>query len=160
FIGNDLQEGARKRLVDLPAEVQPGSAFETIPPAQLHDEGKRLFDLMKRQHGAVGYAWQRHLVNLGPLEIKAQLDEHWEAFLSLPEVDVIARKAHPSVRAVVNRFALYAAALRMAITARLLPWSVEETDRDVVTCMARWAEQRGNVNTAGELLRAADEVVA
>ena len=30
FIGRSLQEGARKRLVDIPAEVRPGSAFETI----------------------------------------------------------------------------------------------------------------------------------
>jgi hypothetical protein len=30
FIGPNLQEGARKRLVDVPAEVQPGSAFETL----------------------------------------------------------------------------------------------------------------------------------
>jgi hypothetical protein len=97
------------------------------------------------------------LVDLGPLEIKAQLDEHREAFLSLPEVDAVAKKPYPSVRAVVNRFALYAAALRMAITARLLPWSVEEADRGVVMCMARW--QRDNVDTAGELQRAADAVV-
>src|SRR5215471_6131186 len=41
FIGSDLQEGARKRLVDIPAEVQPGTAFETIPPDQIHVEGKR-----------------------------------------------------------------------------------------------------------------------
>ena len=52
FIGKDLQEGARKRLVDVPAEVQPGSAFETIPRDRIHTEGKRLFDAMKRQHGA------------------------------------------------------------------------------------------------------------
>src|SRR6266536_2550213 len=89
LVGNKLQEGARKRLVDVPAEVQPGSAFETIPPAQLHTEGKRLFDAMKRQHGAIGRAWQKHLVNLGPLEIKAQLDAAREGFLNLPGVAAV-----------------------------------------------------------------------
>jgi hypothetical protein len=39
FIGKSLQEGARKRLVDVPAEVQPGSAFETIPREQIHCAG-------------------------------------------------------------------------------------------------------------------------
>ena len=73
FIGRDLQEGARKRLVDIPAEVQPGSAFETIPREQIHIESKRLFDAMKRQHGAVGRDWQRHLVDIGPDKIKAEL---------------------------------------------------------------------------------------
>ena len=76
FIGKGLQEGARKRLVDVLAEVQPGSAFETIPRDQIHVEGKRFFDAVKRQHGAVGLAWQRRLVALSPDTIKADLDRH------------------------------------------------------------------------------------
>ena len=158
FIGKSLQEGARKRLVDVPAEVQPGSAFETIPREQIHIESKRLFDAMKRQHGAVGRDWQRHLVDIGPDKIKAELHEHREAFLALPEVLAVAAKAHPQVRAVVNRFALHAAALRMAIAAGLLPWTVEEADAGIVACMGRWVAQRGNVDTAGEVMRAAREV--
>jgi len=75
-----LQEGARKRLVDVPAEVQPGSAFETIPRDQIHIEGKRFFAAVRRQHGAVGLAWQQHLVAIGPVRIKADLDQHREQF--------------------------------------------------------------------------------
>jgi uncharacterized protein (DUF927 family) len=157
FIGKDLQEGARKRLVDVPAEVQRGSAFETISREQIHREAKRSFNAVKQQHGAVGLEWQRHLVNLGPDEIKRQLDQHYKAFLALPEVIAIAEKAHPQVRAVVNRFALYDAALRMAIAAGLLPWAVEEADAGVVACMERWVAQRGNVDMAGEVMRAVHE---
>ena len=62
------------------------------------------------------------------------------------------------MRAVVNRFALHAAALRMAIAAGLLPWTVEEADMGIVACMGRWVAQRGNVDTAGEVMRAAREV--
>jgi hypothetical protein len=98
------------------------------------------------------------LVNLGPLEIKAQLDEHRGAVLSLPEVDAVAKKAYPSVRAVVNRFALYAAALRMAIVAGLLPWSIEEADTGIVTCIGRWVAH--NLDTAGEIVRTARQVEA
>jgi putative DNA primase/helicase len=158
FIGKSLQEGARKRLVDVPAEVQPGSAFETIPREQIHTEGKRLFDAMKRQHGAVGRDWQRHLVNVGADTINAELDKHRAAFLALPQVVAIIEKAHPQVRAVVNRFALYAAALRMAIAADLLPWNIEDADRGIVACMDRWVKQGGNIDTAGEVVRAAREV--
>ena len=158
LIGGGLQEGARKRLVDVPAEVQPGSAFETIPREQIHTAGKRLFDAMKRQHGAVGRDWQRYLVDIGPDQIKAELFEHREAFLALPEVLAVAAKAHPQVRAVVNRFALHAAALRMAIAAGLLPWTIEEADAGIAACMGRWVAQRGNVDTAGEVMRAAHEV--
>jgi putative DNA primase/helicase len=121
FIGPSLLEGARKRLVDVPAEVQDGSAFETIPRDRIHVEGSRLFDAMKRQHGAVGRDWQRHLVQLGPDRIKTGLDRHREYFLALPEVAAVTEKAHPQARAVANRFALYGAALRMAIEADLLP---------------------------------------
>jgi putative DNA primase/helicase len=158
FIGRSLQEGARKRLVDVPAEVQPGSAFETIPREQIHIASKRLFGAMKRHHGAVGRDWQRHLVDIGPDKIKAELHEHREAFLALPEVLAVAAKAHPQVRAVVNRFALHAAALRMAIAAGLLPWAVNESDIGIVACMQRWVAQRGNLDTAGEVLRAVREV--
>ena len=58
----------------------------------------------------------------------------------------------------MNRFALHAAALRMAIAAGLLPWTVEEADMGIVACMGRWVAQRGNVDTAGEVMRAAREV--
>jgi hypothetical protein len=157
FIGQDVQEGARKRLVDIPAEVQSGSAFETIPCEQLHNTSKHLFDAMKRHHGAVGRDWQRYLVDIGPGQIKAVLHEHRESFLARPEVVAVDAKAHPQVRAVVNRFALFAAALRMAIAAGLLPWIVEEADVGIVACMGRWVAQRGNLDTAGEVVRAARE---
>ena len=158
FIGKQLQEGARKRLVDVPAEVQPGSAFEMIPREQIHVESKRLFDAMKRQHGAVGREWQRHLVDIGPAEIKAQLQQHREEFLALREVVAVAERAHPQVRAVINRFALYTTALRMAIVAGLLPWSVKEADAGIIACMGRWVAQRGNLDTAGEVVRAARQL--
>ena len=155
-----LQEGARKRLVDVPAEVQPGSAFETIPWDQIHVKGKLFFDAVKRQHGEVGLAWQRHLVELGPDRITTDIDRHRKIFLALPEVVTVAAKAHPQVHAVVNRFALFAAALRMGIEADLLPWSIAQADVAIVACMDRWVAQRGNVDTAGEILRAASRIVA
>ena len=83
-----------------------------------------------------------------------------EAFLALPEVATVIEKAHPQVRAVVNRFALYAAALRMAIEAGLLPWTIENADAGIVACMQRWAAQRGNVDEAGEIVRAACQIEA
>ena len=158
FIGRSLQEGACKRLVDVPAEVQLGSAFGTIPREQIHTEGKRLFDAMKRQHGAVGRDWQHYLVDMGPETIKAELNKHRATFVALPEVVAVAEKAHPQVCAVVNRFALHAAALRMTIAAGLLPWTVEDADKGIVACMDRWVKQRGNVDTAGEVVRAAREI--
>lgn len=154
----DLQEGARKRLVDVPAEVQPGSAFETITHDRIHIEGKRFFDALRRQHGAVGLAWQQLLVAIGPDRIKADLEQHREAILALPEVTAITEKAHPQVRAVVNRFTLLGAALRMAIVAGLLPWTFAQADAGIAAAMSRWVAQRGNIDTAGETVRGAHQV--
>jgi hypothetical protein len=46
----------------------------------------------------------------------------------------------------------------MAIAAGLLPWTIEEADLGIVACMERWVRQRGNVNAAGEVLRATNAV--
>jgi uncharacterized protein (DUF927 family) len=160
FIGPSLQEGARKRLVDVPAEVGPGTAFETIPCEQIHVHARRLFETMKRRHGAVGLDWHRYLVKLGPDKITADLNRHREAFLALSEAVAVTEKAHPQVKAVVNRFALYAAALRIAIEAGLLPWAVESADAGIIACTQRWAAQRGNIDTAGKIVRAARQIEA
>jgi hypothetical protein len=45
----------------------------------------------------------------------------------------------------------------MAIAAGLLPWTVEETDAGIAACMQRWVAQRGNLDTAGEIVRAAGQ---
>jgi uncharacterized protein (DUF927 family) len=149
----DNAEGRRKRLVDVPAEIQPGTAFETIPPDQIHIGGKRFYSATSRLHGAVGQAWLKYLVDLGPDEIKRRLHQHRDAWLALDEVDVIARSAHSQVVSVINRFALIASALRMTIEAGLLPWKPDDADAGILACMGRWAKQRGNLDTAGELLR-------
>lgn len=146
FFGKALQEGVRKRLVDVPAEVRPGSAFETISRELIYTDVPPLFDAMRRQHWSVGRAWQRRLVvELGVHGIRADLDQHRKVFLALPEVVAVIEKAHPQVRAVVNRFALYAAALRMAIEASLLPWGIENADAGIIACMQRWTAQRGKL---------------
>ena len=149
----DNAEGRRKRLVDVPAEIQRGTAFETIPPDQIHIGGKRFYSATSRLHGAVGRAWLKYLVDLGPDEIKRRLHHHRDAWLALDEVDLIAHAAHSQVVSVINRFALIAATLRMTIEAGLLPWKPEDADAGILACMGRWAKQRGNLDTAGELLR-------
>jgi hypothetical protein len=68
------------------------------------------------------------------------------------------RKAHPQVRSVVNRFALMAGALRMAIAACLLPWTIKDADTGILACALRWAEQRGDLDVSGEVLRTVDRI--
>jgi hypothetical protein len=46
----------------------------------------------------------------------------------------------------------------MVIAAKLLPWSAEEADVGIIACMQRWVAQRGNLDTAGEVVQAARQV--
>jgi hypothetical protein len=94
-----------------------------------------------------------HLVALGPKQIKAELKQLREAWRELPQVMEITGRAHPQVISVVNRFALVAAALNMASSAGIVPWTIADIDAGIIACMSRWLHQRGNIDTAGELLR-------
>jgi hypothetical protein len=150
---SDARQGQLVRLVDIPAEVQPDSAFETISGDEIAAAGRRFYAATKEFHGTVGYDWLQHLVTLGPKRIKGELKLLRESWLALPQVMGIAGRAHPQVVSVVNRFALIAAALNMAAIAEIVPWSVADIDEAIISCMARWLRQRGNVDTSGELLR-------
>jgi uncharacterized protein (DUF927 family) len=152
FLPN-AREGQLVRLVDIPAVVQSASSFETIPGDNIAAAGKQFYAATSECHGCVGYDWLRHLVAFTPAKIKAELNQHRETWWALPEVMEIANRAHPQVISVVNRFALVAAALHMAIEAGILPWLGANTDAAVIVCMERWLKQRGNTDTAGELLR-------
>jgi len=152
FLPN-ARAGQLVRFVDIPAVVQSESAFETIPKDEIAAAGKRFYSATNECHGCIGYDWLRHLVGLTPKGIKAELKRLRGAWLELPEVTEIASRAHPQVVSVVNRFALVAAALHMAIEAGILPWTIADVHTAIIACMKRWLQQRGNIDTAGELLR-------
>jgi uncharacterized protein (DUF927 family) len=152
FLAN-ARAGQLVRFVDIPAVVQSESAFETIPKEEIAAAGTRFYSATNECHGCVGYDWLRHLAGLTPKGIKAELKRLRGAWLELPEVTEIASRAHPQVVSVVNRFDLVAAALHMAIEAGILPWTIADVDTAIIACMKRWLQQRGNIDTAGELLR-------
>ena len=77
---------------------------------------------------------------MGPEKIQATVKYHQKKFLSRPRVQATYRAAIPYQRSVIDRFATVAAACRMAIKARLLPWDIEDTDSGIESCIARWAQ--------------------
>jgi hypothetical protein len=84
---------------------------------------------------------------------------HRDEWLRLPAVAAVRAKASNQVHSILNRFALVAAALRMAIEAKLLPWSIDETDRGVAACMARCLGSRnGRLDLTGEVLGAVEQI--
>ena len=59
----------------------------------------------------------------------------------------------------INRFALVAATLRMAIDVGLLPWTADDTDLGIAACMVRWAANRkGRLDLAGETVSAVEQI--
>ncbi|WP_336485192.1 DUF927 domain-containing protein [Methylobacterium nigriterrae] len=159
--GETVPAGLSVRLVDVPAEVQPGSAFETCPVDQIEELGKQFYPATTRFHGAVGRAWLQHLVDLGSEEIQRRIALHREDWLAIPEVAAVRATGTGQVRSVINRFALIAAALRMAHEAGLLPWTSEDTDLGIAACMARWAAGRkGRLDLSGETVNAVEQIRA
>ena len=150
---SDARQGQLVRMVDVPAEIRTGTAFETIAESDIATAGRRFYSATAEYHGTVGYDWLRRLVALGPKQIKAELKQLREAWWALPQVVEIAHRANPQVVSVVNRFALVAAALTMASAARIVPWAVDDINAGIIGCMSRWLQQRGNIDTAGETLR-------
>jgi len=138
----DDTEGRRKRLVDVPAQVGPETALETVPHKRLGEICPQIYAATARLHGEVGQEWLRYLVELGEDRIKAKLEQHRKAWLALPEVAELLHR-DPQKDSVIRRFALAAAALRMAAKARFWPWSIESSDRGIVGCTLRWAEGLG-----------------
>jgi hypothetical protein len=147
------QTGQLVRMVDIPAQVQPASALETIEERKIDEAASRFYAATREYHGTVGYEWLQHLTAIGPAAIKAELKTRRWNWLALPQVAQIKSSAHPQVVSVINRFALVAAVVGMAIEAGKLPWSIGDTDAGIIACMARWLSQRGNTDAAGELLQ-------
>jgi putative DNA primase/helicase len=157
--GEKVPAGLSVRLVDVPAEVQPESAFETWPVDQIEELGKRFYPLTTQFYGVVGRCWLQYLVDLGPDEIQARLRRHREEWLAIPAIAAVRAGATGQVRSVINRFALVAAALRMAIEAGLLPWTVDDADLGIAACLVRWAANRkGRLNLAGEMVSAVEKI--
>jgi hypothetical protein len=160
FVGKEEDRlGRERRMPDILAEVQDGSAFETINRDALQEKLPALYRVViKECHGAPGRDWQRWLVELGAVKIRERIDRERQAFLALPQVQDINRRAQPELRSIIRRFALYTASLHLAIEANILPWTGEEADAGLIACLERWVRLRRNVDTAGEVVRAAHEV--
>jgi putative DNA primase/helicase len=157
--GEKVPAGLKVRLVDVPAEVQTDSAFETCPREQIEELGRQFYPLTVALHGAVGRAWLQHLVNLGAEKIGALVSHHRDEWLKLPAVAAVRAKSSVQVHSILNRFGLVAAALRMAIEANLLPWSIDDTDCGVAGCMVRClASRNGRLDLTSELLGAVEQI--
>src|SRR6516162_3949131 len=157
--GEKVPAGLKVRLVDVPAEVRPESAFETCSADGIEELGKQFYPLTLQLHGATGRAWLQRLVDIESEEITVRLRRHREEWLSLAAVAAVRKTATAQVRSILNRFALIAAALRMVIEANLLPWSVDDTDLGIAACMMRWLKSRkGRLDLTGEMLSAVGEI--
>jgi uncharacterized protein (DUF927 family) len=150
FVGREKDRlGRERRMPDIPAEVRDGSALETMDHDTVEEKAPAFYSVMITQcHGAAGRDWQKWLVELGAVKIRERIDQERQAFLALPQVQNISRRAQPELRSIIRRFALYAASLHLAIEANILLWTGEEADTGLTACLERWVQQRGNIDPA------------
>lgn len=136
--GKGTNAGMELRLVTIPAEVQPGTVFESVHG---HDGGSAFSDALvaaaDRHHGAVGVEWIKwcvaHASEL-PTMLTTRLDACVDAWV--PE------SAVGQVHRVARRFAVVAAAAELATEAGLTGWSKGDAERAVRTCFNAWLSDR------------------
>jgi hypothetical protein len=136
--GARVTDGMRTRFADVPGAVQSGSVFEKFGANEIPRLGRKFYPMVSKLYGAVGDAWLQYLVDMGPEQIRATVNQYQEDFRSRPMVHLLYAVAVPYQRSVIDRFATVAAACRMAIEAGLL-WSNADTDADIEACVVRWA---------------------
>jgi hypothetical protein len=142
-------EGRKRRFVDVPALVGDRTALEKFTHTQLAVVCPEIYDLTARFHGALGQQWRRYVVDLGPARTSSAVDQHRTTWLGQPDiVGLLGRD--PQDDSVIKRFSFLATALRMATEAQLWPWSIESSDRGILACTLRWANDKdGAVATLG-----------
>jgi hypothetical protein len=156
FVGKaEDREGRERRVPDIPAEVQNRSAFETMDHDEVEEKLPGFYRATMQYHGAVGRVWQQWLIEHST-ELRERIEQERQAFLALPQVQEVERRAHPQLHSIIRRFALYAASLRLAIDANILPWTVEEADAGLIAVLERWVRQQGNSQPVSTQSRAAE----
>lgn len=147
--GKRLRTGQELRMVDLPAEVTPGTMFETTHG---HEGGSpfamHLAKLCEAQHGEAGLAWVRWCVDrLDSLrhrtrDASEQLAAKWLTEASSGQVHRVAR-----------RFALVAVAGQLASEAGITGWPPAEAVWAARQCFEAWRSARtGGDGNAEEAL--------
>lgn len=126
-------------MVDIPAEVTPGSAFEhAAGHASTKDLAIAVNEATKSQHGHAGVAWLRWCIAQSPEVLRRQVAEG-VARLS-------AKWAPPNasgqVHRVARRFALVAVAGELATEAGITGWQRTEAVRGVKLCFDAWLAAR------------------
>jgi hypothetical protein len=140
--GLNVNPGQLVRVLDEPAEVQPGSALESVSgdSAEIERASKQIYDWTKEHYGYPGLEWQQHLVDLQSGRIRDESERGMERWRAIPEVQSVP--VPPGYGSMIGGFALPAAALEMARLAGNLPatWTRETNDSMVLACMERWAD--------------------
>lgn len=136
--GARVRAGQELRMVDVPAEVSPGTIFDTLHG---HESGAALALHLARQteahHGYAGRAWLQWCVD--------HIDELRDRLRSM--VDELVKRWVPDassgqVHRVGRRFALLAAGGELATEAGITGWPAGTATSGVEACFHAWLAQR------------------
>ena len=153
--GQKIKGGLGVRSIDLPADAGKGmGAFENIhgysTPAAF---AQALAKLCKEQYGTAFRAFIEYLVK-NKADVTDRLQRYIQEFVDKH----LPKGSEGQFMRVCRRFALLAAAGRIAIEARILPWPIDEPEKAAVVCMKAHLKMRGGAG-ASEIRNGLRQVV-
>ena len=132
--GGNVRAGAKVRLADVNAEVQGGSAFETVGSMDLSHFAADVYAGLERQHGAAGVAWIEHLISLDGRHVRETIARRRDVWMLCHVGDL----PNSQISTVARRFALCAGAAEEAIATGILPLAAGEADEAIGRAWASW----------------------
>ena len=152
--GKTMQGGQEVRLIPIPAEVSPGSTFETVHEFSAgHEMSVHVKHHAAKCYGWAGHEWLRYLVH-NTEGLAARVRQGMEAF----EAELPLAGAGGQVKRGARRFALIAAAGEMATAAGLTGWPAGEASRAARVCFDAWIRTRDGGVGASERAKAVRNV--
>ncbi|MBI9081844.1 MAG: DUF927 domain-containing protein [Pseudodesulfovibrio sp.] len=153
--GKRPKGGVGIRSIDLPADAEKGmGAFEYIhgysTPAAF---AQALSKLCKEQYGTAFRAFIEYLVK-NKADVTDRLQKYIQEFVDKH----LPKGSEGQFMRVCRRFALLAAAGRIAIEAGILPWPIDEPEKAAVTCMKAHLKMRGGAG-ASEIRNGLKQIV-
>ena len=137
--------GQEVRIAEIPADAGAGlGAFENLHGMGSGDAFARgVTASAKANQGHAAMRWLE-AISRDPVEVGAQIEAFRAEWLQLH----VPAGSDGQVSRVAGRFALVAAAGKLATLLGILPWPENEAERAAATCFAAWLDHRGGSGSA------------
>lgn len=146
--------GVAVRMIDIPHVVSEDATFEDIGSCGSEMEFvTRIRELALTNYGHAGPAFVEAVLK-NREEAKSRLASLISEFVD----DTVGQEDDPQVGRVARRFAIVAAAGRLASEWGIVPWGPDVSQRAAAACFRAWCDVRGKTNASHEQTNAIRQV--